>query len=75
MHALRVNETKVKSRNAFIVNLFALGKNQKIKKKRERVRKNKKMMEGPSFETAHRVLTCLVALRPHATFMQFSGLF
>ena len=48
MHALRVNETKVKSRNAFIVNLFALGKNQKIKKKRERVRKNKKMMEGPS---------------------------
>ena len=24
MHALRVNETKVTSRNAFIVNLFAL---------------------------------------------------
>ena len=34
------------------------------KKKKMRVRKNKKMMEGPSFETAHRVLTCLVTLRP-----------
>ena len=39
MHALRVNETKVKLRNAFIVNLFALGKNQKIKKKKRKSEK------------------------------------
>ena len=51
VRAVRVNETKITLRNAFLFNAFIL-----------RSKKNKKMTKGPSFGTARGVLTCLLNL-------------
>ena len=65
VRALRINETKVTSRNTAIVNLFVLGNE-----------KESKMTKGPSFRTACEGLDVSVNPQaPNGTYMWFSRLF
>ena len=52
MHVLRVNETKITSRNALIDNLSALEK-----------KNTQRMTKGPSSRTGYRFLICLVTFK------------
>ena len=63
MRAVRVNETKFISRNAFIDNLFPLKSEKEAKRD-----------EATLFETARGFLTCLLPLDTESTSMWFSGL-
>ena len=58
MRALRVNETKITLRNAFIVHLFALGG-----------KKNQNIIKEPSFGASCRNLRCLLTFNLRKTYI------